>query len=143
MHSTLTNVQWIRSNEVSAMVFKCQLFTNGEDKVNKLLYFDIAKFHRRVTVGNKYYRVEQEVGLLEVVTRLHIHYNGMLEGRVPMDVTVTIRRQRSILWFPEKYYIEVYWGFPMFKRASRELTSEEYGKLIDGIGKLLEAFIEG
>lgn len=120
------------------MTFEYQLFTDKEKQINELLYFDTIRFHRKVTVGNKCYQIDQEASLLGVVTILHIHCNEV-EGE-SMNVTVMLRRQRSVLWFPEKYYIDVCWWYPRFDCIHQELTPEEYSKLMEGLSKLLKTF---
>ena len=114
------------------------LLVDGEESVNKLLYFDVAQFHRDVAVGNKYYHVEQWVTPLLVKTSIYIYCDS--EESEEADIHILITRW-SVPNYPKKYYIDVYWKSPRAMSRSRELTLEEYSKLMEGVAKLLKAYI--
>ena len=109
-----------------------------EKLVNELLDFGVTQFSLYGSVRNRYYVVEQWISPSDVLTKIYIYYDGKADGRDCVDIVITIKRCASRHGLPEKHYIEVYWRYPRSMSRSRELSFEEYSKLMEGIANLLK-----
>ncbi len=115
-----------------------------EKRVNELLDFGVTYFSWHGVVRGRHYAVEQWVSPHDVLTNIYIYYGGEKpDGRGWVDILITIKRRVLGQDLPEKHSMEVYWRYPNSMHRSRELTHEEYGKLMESIVNLLKALHDG